>query len=193
MLADAEDDDFHVDIRGEENKATNELRHLAFGCHAKRMELFQTAEKKRRTRRYLQAGSGAIALVSGLLSGAIFGELLNGTTIKVFTALAGFFSGLITLILNTFVDNKEITEMYKGASEFRAVRDYIRVELSKADLTQKELEAALKKAFAEYGKLCDKFDHYLSSTGPGMMGRGGRQRIPLGAFPRSRLRPPVNG
>jgi hypothetical protein len=138
-----------------------ELGILVQRSDLKRNGLFQRAKKTEHLHRYLQLGSGVLALLSGLVSGAIFAEILGGGFIKVLTAFAAFMSGLITLFLNTFTNKKENEEMFQGSAQFLSLRDRIRLELAKTGSTDAQLESALKKYIDEYGKLSSKFDRYL--------------------------------
>jgi hypothetical protein len=79
------------------------------------------------------------------------------------TAALAFISGAISLITNTFFDDKDTAKMYEGAG---AYGDRVGVLLNKPGLTGAEAHAAYGAFTEQSGKLAKDCDHLLDAGAP---------------------------
>ena len=142
-----------------------ELLFVRNAATKKRLTLLAKARRMDSRRRYLQVASGAMALLSGLITGTVFTDYFETPTwIKVGTTLLTFTSGVVTLMLNTYANHKEADEMFKGAAKFLSIRDRAHMESERVYDSAQQKEKALSKVKAVYQSVSRKYDRYLPAT-----------------------------
>jgi hypothetical protein len=146
---------------------------LVRAAATKRDVLLNKANGRRERRRKMNFTSGALALVSATFIG-IIAIWIDGVGLKIFSALLAFASGIISLAMGAFFDEKETAKMFEGAAKYLAFRDKVRSAAAKPEATAKVLHDALLKLRDENAKLGQEFDQYLGE------GVSGRIRLPSG-------------
>jgi hypothetical protein len=92
----------------------------------KRDHLMGMAERRKKWRRRLIVFSGLVALISGGAITAVISDRTDSMTVKVLSAGLAFVSGLTSLFLGTYFDEKETQKMYDGAAKYLAFRDRVK-------------------------------------------------------------------
>jgi hypothetical protein len=152
---------------------TEEFDELVRAAAAKRDVLLEKADGRRKRRRRLNFTSGALALVSATFIG-IIAIWMDGVGLKIFSALLAFGSGIISLAMGAFFDEKETAKMFDGAAKYLAFRDRVRSAAGKPDASPKALHEVLVKLRDENAKLGQEYDQYLGG------GVSGDIRLPGG-------------
>jgi hypothetical protein len=144
-----------------ENNIRDMLRNMSNECNANCDVLVSRGHKSERMNRHLQVGSGVMALISGLVTTAVFADLVGAVWVKVIAALLAFFSGFITLINVTYVSQKEVQEMFEGNARFMELRDAFWMEAVREGSIAKQLEAAWEKHSKQFAQLSARFSRYI--------------------------------
>lgn len=131
-----------------------QLQTVATDSQTKRRLLLIKASHRSRLRRVLHVTAGILALLSATSITAIITELTNSMAVKVFSAAVAFISGVISLVISNYVDERDTWKMFEGAARFMSVRSNAELILSKPNVT----DAELRKLHEEYGKCSTAFD-----------------------------------
>lgn len=137
------------------------LQGVAQGCSAKRTALAKAGMRRSAWRKGLHLTSGILALLSGAGISAIIAKLTTSMAVQVFSAVIAFASGLITIVMAGYFDEKETAKIYDGAGKFLALRDQAMLVLSRPDVTEKQAYSALEKIRADYAKHSQEFDRFI--------------------------------
>ena len=136
----------------------NGLEHLRTQLHTvvtdskrKRRLLLAQASRRSRLRRLLHVTAGILALLSATSITAIITELTNSMAVKVFSAVVAFISGVISLVITNYVDEKDTWKMFESAAGFISVRSKAELLLTKPNVTGTEL----RKLQEEYAEMLD--------------------------------------
>jgi hypothetical protein len=81
--------------------------------------------------------------------------------VKVFSALVAFLSGIITLVLSTYFDEKETIHIFEGASAFLRLRDQADLVLSRPDTSDEEAYTSLERLTEAYARHSAEYDHFI--------------------------------
>jgi hypothetical protein len=130
---------------------------LVLRASHKRDHLMRLAERRRKWRRHLIVFSGIIALISGGAITAVISNLTDSMTIKVLSASLAFASGLTSLFLGTYFDDKETQKMYEGAARYLEFRDRAKRAVMKP-LSPAAAYETFAKLQEEYAKLAKDYD-----------------------------------
>jgi hypothetical protein len=137
------------------------LARLAEVCQEKRARLGRVASRRSDWRRALHVTSGVLALISAASITAVIAQLTNSLVVKVFSAVVAFLSGLITLVISAYFDEKETMKIFEGSNKFLSLRDQADLVRDRDDVTEKQAFAALEKLRVSYASYCAEYDHYL--------------------------------
>jgi hypothetical protein len=132
-----------------------DLKHLA---------LAKRAHRRARFGKCLHLLAGAFALLSATSITAVISDLTNSMVVKIFSAALGFLSGIITLAIPLYFDEKETQHMFEGATKFLKLREESRGVGKRPNTTEKQAYTALEELQKEYGKLSSDFDAFLPSS-----------------------------
>ncbi len=142
----------------------NGLEHLRTQLHTvvtdskrKRRLLLAQASRRSRLRRLLHVTAGILALLSATSITAIITELTNSMAVKVFSAVVAFISGVISLVITNYVDEKDTWKMFESAAGFISVRSKAELLLTKPNVTGTEL----RKLQEEYEKCSTAVDSLI--------------------------------
>jgi hypothetical protein len=144
-----------------EREVSGELARLLHVCNTKREVLFTEAIRRESLAKKLQICAGVGTLLSGLIATAVFVELTSSAIVKLLSAAIAFSSGFISLFVSTYVNNKDVEIMFKGASEFLAIRDTIAFDLLRHGNDLGELLLILEQSNIKYSAISEKYDRYL--------------------------------
>jgi Zn-dependent protease with chaperone function len=133
----------------------------------KREALRDEASAKRRYRRLLSAASGILAFLSGASILSLLSTYLqNSDAAKVVAALLAFLSTFVTILTQTFFDDKETLKMWQGAAEFLALREKILDTMANyKDMTDKTAQKAIADVRKEYVKTSTKYEAEIPEEG----------------------------
>ena len=142
------------DIRGE-------LQKVASDAQYKRKKLFTRAQKRESWRRRMQVISGAVTLLSGVVTSLIFYNEVGDRWVQILSVTFIFVAGMISIFMDALLMSKDTDAMFRGASEFLSLRDRAEVEekLNFDDVNR--MKKSLKEFRSEYGSLCAKYDHLI--------------------------------
>jgi len=82
-------------------------------------------------------------------------------TVKVLSACLGFLSGMISLVMTSFFDEKETNRLFEGATRFLSLRDQVELVRLQPNLTEKQAFEALKKLRTDYEKYSAEYDRFI--------------------------------
>jgi hypothetical protein len=145
----------------------SDIEQLLENASRKRRALRDEAFYKRSRRRFLSVASGLLAFASGASILSVLGAFLpNSDAVKLVAALFAFMSTLVTIVSQTYFDDREILKMFEGAAEFHAISDKIEQILSAAnDLTDKAVQKAIADVRKEYRNATKKYDDVVPVSG----------------------------
>jgi hypothetical protein len=83
--------------------------------------------------------------------------------LKLLTAGLALVSGTISLVTNTFFDDKETARTYEGAGAYGELRDRVGVLLNKPGLTVAEAYTAYERFTDQSSKLAKDYDQLLDA------------------------------
>jgi hypothetical protein len=69
--------------------------------------------------------AGILALTSAASITAVIAEFTNGLFMKIFSGAVAFLSGIITLVVTGYLDEREILRINNGANNFLELRDRV--------------------------------------------------------------------
>jgi hypothetical protein len=139
-------------------RAREQLRELAEDSQRKRKRLLSKATDRTRLRRILHVTAGVLALLSAASITSIIAELTNSMAVKIFSAALAFISGVITLLISTYMEERETLRMFEGAAGFMSIRDKATISADEAGVTESKAYTELRKLREEYGKCSKEFD-----------------------------------
>jgi hypothetical protein len=140
------------------------LQDLAQNCAAKRAALLMIGHMKGKWGKRLQVAGGVLALISAASITAVIAELTNSLTVKIFSAGAGFASGLLSLLGSSYFGEDERNRIYVGAGKFLLLRDRVDGILQRPGLTEEKAFAELQKWRGDYAQYSMEFDKYIGNT-----------------------------
>ena len=143
---------------------TEALNGLAQICAVKRAALAEAAGRRSAWRRGLHLTSGVLALLSGAGITSVIADLTSSMTVKVLSAVVAFVSGIITLLITAYFDEKETAKIYDGSAKFLALRDQAMLAPNRPDITEKQAFAALEKLRAEHARHSLEFDRFIPNV-----------------------------
>ena len=138
-----------------------ELEALAKRAQSKRARLARAAKRKSILGRSLTLSAGVLALLSAGSITAIITEITSSMTVKVLSACLGFLSGMISLVMTSFFDEKETNRLFEGATRFLSLRDQVELVRLQPNLTEKQAFEALKKLRTDYEKYSAEYDRFI--------------------------------
>jgi membrane protein implicated in regulation of membrane protease activity len=83
----------------------------------KHKALIAAANRRVRWQKILHMASGVLALISGASITAIIVELTSSMSVKVFSAALAFLSGVISLVVTSYFDEKRKYENLRGSQQ----------------------------------------------------------------------------
>jgi mannitol-specific phosphotransferase system IIBC component len=134
----------------------DEFQSLIENCDAKRKALAAAGTRSAWWHRFLNFASGVLALVStGSIAAAIAKLANNQTAFQVASLMLSFSSGIISLVLTQFFDQKSIEKMLELSVDFAGLREKLILEALKAERTKDEAKnlERLRVMQTEYNKL----------------------------------------
>ena len=120
-----------------------------------------------------------LAFASGLsILSVLQAYLPNADIVKLIAAALAFISGIVTVISQTYFDDKEILRMFEGAAEFHAIRERLQEVLSAAkDASGESLQRTVSDIRKAYIELSKKYDDIVPESG-GSSVRGRKAVLP---------------
>ena len=94
--------------------------------------------------------AGVLALISGASVISLIAAVSDELGVKIFAAAIAFASGLTTLVISSYFDQKETVNILEGASHFLALRDEANVTITRPNLTPAQEYETLDKLRREY-------------------------------------------
>jgi hypothetical protein len=165
--------------------AVEDLQGLAGSCAGKRQALVARAHKGTRWRKALNITAGVLALFSAASMTAVVAELTSSFGVKVVSAVVAFLSGITTLLVSSFFDEKEMQKAQEGAAKFLALRDQALLAARKPDMTEKLAFAELTRLLRSYNTLSAEYDRLISSWVSGVHYRDERDAVAIQGNPGS--------
>lgn len=132
-------------------------------ANQKRLSLWKKAQFRSGRRKSINVASGCLALISGGSAAALLIPVANLISLKLMTAGLAFISGTISLITNTFFDDRETSQIYEGAGAYGELRDRVGVILNKPGLTAAEAHTAYERFTDQSSKLAKDYDQLLDA------------------------------
>jgi hypothetical protein len=126
------------------------LRKLANACDAKWELLGRSAYRRIFWAKVLHVLAGVLALISGASVISLIAAVSDELGVKIFAAAIAFASGLTTLVISSYFDQKETVNILEGASHFLALRDEANVTITRPNLTPAQAYETLDKLRREY-------------------------------------------
>ena len=111
---------------------------------------WRSADRKIFWAKALHVIAGVLALISGASITSLIAAVSDELAIKIFAAAIAFASGLTTLIISSYFDQKETLNLLEGASHFLTIRDEANVTITRPNLTPLEAYELLDKLRREY-------------------------------------------
>ncbi len=144
-----------------------DIQQLLEDASRKRLSLRDEAFHKRNLRRLLSVLSGLLAFISGASMLSVLAAFLpNSDAVKLTAALFAFMSTLVTILSQTYFDDREILKMFEGSSEFLAIRDKLEQILSASkDFTDKAVQKAIADVRKEYVAASKKYIDVVPDSG----------------------------
>jgi hypothetical protein len=149
----------HYDLY--EGTFTAMFRNMAYNCEVCCDKLIKRAFRSDRLQRHLQVASGLMALISGLCTTAVFTELLGGVLLKIIAALLAFVSGALTLILTSYLNQKESDDMFEGYGLYIKLRDKFWMASINTKVPEEEQQVAWLKYSQEFADLSARYGRYI--------------------------------
>lgn len=153
-----------------------EFERLFEAAQMKRAMLGKLAYLRSKRGRRLQFIAGSLALLSAASMTAIIADVANSLTVKIVTALLSLASGLITLSISTFYDDRETRRISDGAAKFLALRDETDLLRKRTDMTDKQQLTAIESLHTRYAAHSGDFDHYIDVVSHDSRSRSMRSR-----------------
>ena len=91
-----------------------------------------------------------LALISGASVTSLIAAVSEEIGVKIFAAAIAFASGLTTLVISSYFDQKETLNILEGASHFLALRDEANVTITRPNLTPAQAYESLDKLRRAY-------------------------------------------
>jgi hypothetical protein len=126
------------------------LRKLANACDAKWELLGRSAYRRILWAKALHVIAGVLALISGVSVTSLIAAVSDELGVKIFAAAIAFVSGLTTLVISSYFDQKETLNILEGASHFLALRDEANVTRTRPNLTPAQAYESLDKLSRAY-------------------------------------------
>ena len=137
-----------------------DLIHFAGLCQVKRELLGQLAAERIAWAKHLQLAAGVLALVSAASITSLISTLSNPTTLKIFAAVVAFASGVITMVIPTYFDQKENLTILEGANRFLELRDEANTLAKRPSLTPTETYDALERLRRAYDEQSARYGQF---------------------------------
>jgi hypothetical protein len=134
------------------------LGRLAGMAHDKRVSFGHLAHHRVKVTRRLHLAAGVFALMSASSITAVIADLTNSMTVKIFSALLGFASGLITLIVSKIYDDAETRNLFQAAAKFLHIRESADLVRERPGVTEGQAFAALERLTREYNQCSAQYE-----------------------------------
>ena len=139
---------------------------LAHKCSSKRADLGRKASRQAKWRKLLRVASGILSLLSAASIMSVIAKFTDATGVSVLSAVLASASGIMTLLLEIYYDEKEITRMFEGAAKFLAIKD--EALFTRARLEGSQNRAQLHKEYhrleQDYNQASREYDHLIGIT-----------------------------
>src|SRR3974377_1300867 len=138
--------------------AVADLETVAEACRGKATTLLFFANQRTTVRKFLNIAAGVLALFSAASITAVIAELTSSFGVKVVAASVAFLSGIITLVVSSFFDEREIQKAHEGAAKFMSLRDQAHLATRRPDISEKQAFAELSNLVKLYNSISGEYD-----------------------------------
>jgi hypothetical protein len=147
------------------NYIVNDLQWYCLRCDQKMTFLLTRGQKREQRYRSLSFLLGILSLLSPLFTSlTLFISPLDSSMLaKLATAVIAFLSGVLGLYISIFCNPKETKIHFRGAEDFRGLRERFAKELHPSNRTPAQTIARADQCKKRYLKISGKYSRYLSS------------------------------
>lgn len=142
------------------------LERLALNSGGKRNRLLHKAWRRSRASRALTLLSGLLALFSAGTITAVLTDLLGTAKMQILAAVAAGISGVVSLIVATYFDDRETAEILAGATKYLSLREKAYGILLHPSISKAKLHSKLVELQAEYAGVDEIFARHFEMGFP---------------------------